>query len=75
MNDKLFISAESLLKDSFKLASKVLSSGYRPTFIIALWRGGAPIGIAVQEFLAVHGIETDNTVSYTHLTLPTNREV
>lgn len=69
MNDKLFISAESLLKDSFELASKVLNSGYRPTFIIALWRGGAPIGISVQEFLAVHGIETDNiairTSSYT----------
>lgn len=69
MSEKLFISAESLLNDSFKLAAKILDSGYQPTFIIAVWRGGAPIGIAVQEFLAVHGIETDNiairTSSYT----------
>ena len=28
--------------------------------IIAIWRGGAPIGIAVQEFLAYCGIETDH---------------
>ena len=37
-----------------------MSSGYQPTMIIAIWRGGVPIGIAVQEFLAFCGIETDH---------------
>jgi len=57
---KQYLSAEGLLRDSFKLAAKVLASEFRPSFIIAVWRGGAPIGIAVQEFLSVHGIKTDN---------------
>ena len=47
----------------------ILESGFRPSFIIALWRGAAPIGIAVQEFLAYNGIATDHiavrTSSYT----------
>lgn len=58
--EKTYLTGEQLLTDSFKLAKLVFDSGYRPTFIIAVWRGGAPIGIAVQEFLSYHGIETDN---------------
>lgn len=58
--EKTYLSGEQLLEDSFKLAKQVFDSGYKPTFIVALWRGGAPIGIAVQEFLSFHGIETDN---------------
>ncbi|GGF57458.1 phosphoribosyltransferase [Alteromonas lipolytica] len=60
MKSKTYLSAQGLLEDSFKLAQKVFDSGFKPTFIIAVWRGGAPIGIAVQEYLAFHGIETDN---------------
>lgn len=58
--EKLFLTADGLLEDSWKLAAKVLASGFRPTFMIAIWRGGAPIGIAVQEYLSYHGVETDN---------------
>lgn len=69
MSDKVFISADSLLADSFELAAKVLASGYRPSFLVALWRGGAPIGIAVQEWLEYRGLRTDHitvrTSSYT----------
>lgn len=68
MKNKTYLSAQGLLEDSFRLAEKVYQSGFQPTFIIAVWRGGAPIGIAVQEYLAFHGIETDNiairTASY-----------
>ena len=67
--EKKYLTAQGLLEDSFQLARQVLESGFKPTFIIAVWRGGAPIGIAVQEFLAFHGIQTDNiairTSSYT----------
>ena len=67
--DKLFISANSLLRDSMELARLVVSSGFRPTFLVAMWRGGAPIGIAVQEVLEYHSIIADHiairTSSYT----------
>lgn len=66
---KTYISAESLLTDSYRLAMMVRRSGFRPSFIVGVWRGGAPIGIAVQEVLSYHGIDTDHiairTSSYT----------
>ena len=58
--EKLFIHSKELLKDSFNLAWKVYESGYRPNYIIGVWRGGAPIGIAVQEFLDVLGVPSDH---------------
>lgn len=60
LGHKEFISAESLLRDSFALAMQIVSSGFRPTFLVGVWRGGAPIGIAVQEVLEYHGIECDH---------------
>ncbi|WP_317928592.1 phosphoribosyltransferase [Halioxenophilus sp. WMMB6] len=54
-SEKLYISAQQLLQDSFELGAKVLASGFRPKVVIALWRGGAPIGVAVQEFIDYYG--------------------
>ena len=58
--EKIFISANKLLADSFALAAKVLESGYEPTFIIGVWRGGAPVAIAVHEFLEASGLQCDH---------------
>ncbi|MEJ0038353.1 MAG: phosphoribosyltransferase family protein [Gammaproteobacteria bacterium] len=58
--EKVFISAESLLRDSLELGLQVVRSGYRPTFLVGVWRGGAPIGISVQEVLEYHGVECDH---------------
>ena len=58
--DKKYISAQELLEDSFKLAAKVYEDGFRPEFIVGIWRGGAPIGIAVQEFYDFKKVETDH---------------
>ena len=58
--DKIFISADSLLRDSIELARRIVRSGLRPTWLVAMWRGGAPIGIAVQEVLEYHRIRTDH---------------
>jgi hypoxanthine phosphoribosyltransferase len=67
--DKLFISADELLRDSIELARRIVQSGFRPTFLVAMWRGGAPIGIAIQEVLEYHSIHADHiairTSSYT----------
>ena len=58
--DKLYIRSEDLLKDSFQLAWNVYESGFKPNYIVGVWRGGAPIGIAVQEFLSVLGVKSDH---------------
>lgn len=60
MSDKLFISANELLEDSFRLARKIYDDGFRPDHIIGIWRGGAPVGIAVQEYLDFKGVKADH---------------
>ena len=69
MSEKIYLRAQDLLEDSFKLGHMIYESGFRPTFMIAVWRGGVPIGIAVQEYLAARGVATDHiairTGSYT----------
>jgi hypoxanthine phosphoribosyltransferase len=57
---KLYLDAQNLLEDSFRLAGKVYQSGFRPSFIVAVWRGGAPMGIAMQELLAYRGVHSDH---------------
>ena len=58
--DKLILSAEDLLEDSFRLGAKILESGFEPTLIIAIWRGGTPVGMAVQELMGYFGVEADH---------------
>jgi uncharacterized protein len=57
---KTFVSADSLLRDAMQLGLQILRSDFRPTFLVALWRGGAPIGITVQEVLEYHGVHCDH---------------
>ena len=56
----LYIDEESLLNDSFRLAVKIYESGFKPDFIVAIWRGGATVGIYVQECLQALGLQTDH---------------
>lgn len=65
--EKIYLTAESLFEDSCKLAASVLASGFRPKYLIALWRGGTPIGICTQEMLAYYGINTDHIAVRTSL--------
>jgi len=58
--NKKYITAQELLEDSFKLAAQVFEDGFRPQFIIGIWRGGAPVGIAVQEYFDFKKVETDH---------------
>ena len=57
---KTVMSAQRLLEDSFELGLRILEDGFRPTLIIAIWRGGTPVGMAVQEVLAYAGVESDH---------------
>ena len=58
--DKVFITAQQLLEDSFRLAHLIYEDGFHPQFIIGIWRGGTPVGIAVQEYFEFRRLETDH---------------
>lgn len=57
---KHFLDEDTLIEDSFRLGVQIFESGYRPTFIVGLWRGGSAVGIYVQECLQTLGVETDH---------------
>ena len=46
---------DEYLADCFRLANKIWDDGYRPDFLVALWRGGAPPGIAIHELFRCKG--------------------
>lgn len=57
---KVFISADTLLAASFRLATQVHASGYLPDLILGVWRGGSPIAIAVHEYFAFRGHDCEH---------------
>lgn len=57
---KKYIDAQQLLDDSYNLGLQILDSGCRPNYIVGVWRGGTPVGIAVQELLDFFGITCDH---------------
>ena len=67
--NKFYITAQNLLESSFRLAHQIFEDGFRPNFIVGIWRGGTPVGIAVQEYFEYRGVSTDHiavrTSSYT----------
>ena len=60
MSKKHFIEEAALLQDAYRLGVNIADSGFRPTFIVGLWRGGSVVGIAVQECLQYLGMESDH---------------
>jgi len=57
---KRFIEEQELLEDAYRLAGQIFDSGFRPDFIVGVWRGGSTVGIYVQECLQYLGVETDH---------------
>lgn len=76
--NKVFLTPQDLMDSSIQMAEKIFDSGFRPDFIVAIWRGGTPVGIVVQELFEYFGISTDHiairTSYYTGLN-ETAREV
>lgn len=64
---KNYISPSDLRSDSFKLAAKIYQDGFRPDFMVALWRGGSSIGCCVHEFLKYLDVHPD------HISIRTSR--
>jgi hypoxanthine phosphoribosyltransferase len=57
---KRFIEEQQLLEDSYRLARQVYLDGFRPDFIVGVWRGGSTVGIYLQECLQYLGVQTDH---------------
>lgn len=55
MIKKTFLSADEFLSDVWRLAARIAESGWKPDLLVALWRGGAPVGVGVHEFLKMIG--------------------
>ncbi|WP_148861026.1 phosphoribosyltransferase [Marinobacter fonticola] len=55
-----FLQEQDLIVDAFRLGAQIYESGFRPNFIVGLWRGGSTIGIYVQECLQTLGVTTDH---------------
>lgn len=60
LDQKTFITAQQLLDDAYRLGAQVLADDFMPNYIVAVWRGGTPVGIAIQEFLDFCGVESDH---------------
>jgi len=67
-SEKIYVTEQEQILDGFRLGEKIYASGFRPTFIVGLCRGGSSVGIVVQECLATLGVETD------HIALRTSYE-
>lgn len=59
--DRVLIEPNGYLVDCFRLAQKIWRDGYRPDFLVGLWRGGAPPGIVIQEFFGWKGHDLYHT--------------
>lgn len=73
---KHFLDEATIIEDSFRLGVEIYESGFRPTFIVGLWRGGSSVGIYVQECLQALGVETDHlSVRTSYRGLPAYQEM
>ena len=67
MNEKKYLSADEYLRDTWKLAAAVRKSEWKPDILIALWRGGAAVGVALHEYFKVSGWSVQPAgVEFTH---------
>lgn len=53
--NKHYLTANEYQRDMWRLAANIKKSGWKPDFLVGLWRGGAPVAIAVHEFFKATG--------------------
>lgn len=58
--EKRYISPNEFMRDTWRLAAKVVESGWRPDVLVALWRGGATVGIGMHEFFKAVGWDVEH---------------
>ena len=52
---KRYLDANEYLHDQWRLAAAVRAGGWRPDWLVGLWRGGTPAAISMHEFLKASG--------------------
>lgn len=58
--DKIFVSANDLLVDTFHLALSIEESGFQPDVILGIWRGGATVAMTIQEYFSYRGEDAEH---------------
>lgn len=54
-SSKRYISPNEFMRDTWRLAAKVVESGWKPDILVVLWRGGATAGVGMHEFFKTVG--------------------
>lgn len=57
---KQFVSPNDVYRRSQQMAMEIVKSGFKPTWLLALWRGGTPVGINIHEILVRSGLKVDH---------------
>ncbi len=58
---KIFIDARTLMLESVRLAREIWNDGFRPDFLVGIWRGGTPPGILIHEYFRLRGVDPYHT--------------
>ncbi|MBI4702812.1 MAG: hypothetical protein HY744_16960 [Deltaproteobacteria bacterium] len=61
MPEILHLDPDEFLIDTFALGKKLYETGFRPRHAISIWRGGTPVGLAVDAFFRSRGIWINHT--------------
>ena len=59
-SQKRYLSGDEVLLDSFRLARQIYDSRWDPDLLVILWRGGAPVGLAIHEFFVYKGLRKEH---------------
>ena len=68
------ITSQELIEDSFKLGIQIIKSGFAPTTILVLWRGGATIGMAIHELMRYKNFQLNHMIIKTSSYQNTDRQ-
>ncbi len=58
---KVFVDARTLLLNSIRLGRRICQDGFRPDYLVGIWRGGTPPGIVIHEVFRLHGWDPYHT--------------
>jgi hypoxanthine phosphoribosyltransferase len=62
-DERLFVGPEEFQLDSFRLGRKIYDdSSFKPDFLVAIWRGGTPVGVYIHELLDYLKVELKHGV-------------
>lgn len=59
--EKVWVDAGTLLLQSLRLARRIWDDGFRPDYLVGVWRGGTPPGLAIHEYFRLRGHDPYHT--------------